>query len=736
MTITRQLRIVFLATACLGAAPLRAQAPTPDEPIHLQRLTGPITLDGRVDEPAWQSVPVLPLTTYLPVAGRHPEDSSEVRLAYDDTYLYASARFYVSNPAEIQSTTLGRDQLGPDDRFRIMLDTYNDNRTGVGFLVTPSGARSDLDVTEDGSNVSGSWNTYWDAATSRDAHGWYAEIRIPFSSLRFRPDGGQVTMGLIVLRVSARKNEWATFPSLPSTMANALWRASLARKIAFDSLERRSPVYVTPYALGGLSREAQLSPDGSQYDFAHPHQTDIGGDLKYGLADDLTLDATVNTDFAQVEADNQQVNLTRFSLFFPEKRQFFLERSGSFDFITSGAGDGSRLFYSRQVGLAADGTPLRIYGGSRVVGRAGPLDLGAMNLQVADGRGGSENIGVVRARHAVAADGSYIGGILTSRVDGGKYNVVLGADAVIHALGNEYLTAQVARSADDQLGGGLGASQARIDWARRSSQGLIYFVRFKWVGPDFNPGLGFEPRTDYSFGALELDYNWISRSGYSLQPSFFGYFYNRNRDGKLDSGELYPYVNFGFPSGLAGWVAWRLHDEDLTAPLDLSSSASVPAGRHVYQEGEFYLTSATGSRFGYVLKANVGGFYDGHQTSIDFTPTWSLSPHLTVGGEYHFDRISFPSRHQRLNADLARLSIRAAYNTRLSLQAFLQYNNRARLGVSNLRLRYQFAEGTDLYLVYNDQVNTDRTRFTPQEPELPFSQRRTFLVKYSHTFTL
>ncbi|HXI21500.1 MAG TPA: DUF5916 domain-containing protein, partial [Gemmatimonadales bacterium] len=704
--------------------------------VAIPRLTGPITLDGRVDEPAWQAVPVLPLTTYLPVAGRHPTDSSEVRLAYDDDFLYASARFYVSDPAEIQSTSLGRDQLGPDDRFRIMLDTYDDNRTGVGFLVTPSGARSDLDMTEDGGNVSGNWNTYWDAATTRDVHGWYAEMRIPFSSLRFHPVNGRVTMGLIALRVSVRKNEWSTWPALSSTMANALWRASVAGKITFTGLERRSPVYVTPYALGGVSREAALSSDGSRYQFDHPSKADVGGDLKYGLSDDLTLDATVNTDFAQVEADNQQVNLTRFSLFFPEKRQFFLERSGSFDFITSGAGDGSRLFYSRQIGLAADGTPLRLYGGGRLVGRAGPLDLGTMDLQVADGTGGSENIGVVRARHPVAADGSYLGGIVTSRVDGSRYNVVVGADAVIRPFGNEYLTLQAVRSADDRLGSGSRASQARIDWARRSSQGLIYFVRFKWSGRDFEPGLGFEPRRDYAFGALELDYNWISRSGYSLQPSFFGYFYRRNADGRLDSGELYPYVNFGFPSGLAGWVAWRLHDEDLTAPLDLSASASVPAGRHVFQEGELYLTSATGSRFGYVLLANVGGFYDGHRTAVDFTPTWSLSPHLTVGGEYQLTRLSFPSRHQRLNADLARLSLRAAYDTRLSLEAFLQYNHAARLGVSNVRLRYQFTEGTDLYVVYNDQLNTDRTRLMPQGPELPFSQRRTLLVKYSRTFTL
>jgi len=709
-------------------------APT-SVPVHIARLSGPITLDGRVTEAAWSAVPALPLTTYLPVAGRHPVDSSEVRLAYDDEYLYASARFFVSSPDEIQATTLGRDQLGPDDRFRIMLDTYNDNRTGVGFLVTPSGSRSDYDMTDDGV-FSNNWNTYWDAAATRDAHGWYAEMRIPFSSLRFRPENGRVVMGLIALRVSARRNEWATYPALSPDMAKALWRASVAQKIVFDSLERRSPLYVTPYALGGVAGDATLSVDSSRYDVRGTHRTDAGVDLKYGLTDDLTLDATVNTDFAQVEADNQQVNLTRFSLFFPEKRQFFLERAGSLDFNTSGAGDGARLFYSRRIGLAANGTPLRVYGGGRLVGRAGPFDLGAMDLQVDDGRGGSENLGVVRARVPIASPGSYVGGIVTSRLDGGTHNVVVGADAVVRPFGNEFVTLQAAHSADDVRGSGGDASHLRFEWARRSSRGLIYFVQVKWSGRDFAPRLGFEPRRDYGFAALELDYNWISRAGYSLAPSFYGYVYRRNRDGQIDSGELYPYLDFGLPNGLKGWVAWRGHNESLTAPLDFTSAVSVPAGRHLFQEGELYVTSPTGSRLGYVVLANVGGFYDGRRVSLDVVPTWSVSPHLTLGGEYAYDRISFPARGQRLNADVARVSVRLAYDTKLSLQAFVQYNHTAAIGVSNVRLRYQFAEGTDLYVVYNDQLNTDRGRDLPALPELPLSQRRTLIVKYSRTFTL
>ncbi|HEY2897997.1 MAG TPA: DUF5916 domain-containing protein [Gemmatimonadaceae bacterium] len=724
-------RALLLSAAVLVPLPAIATA---QEPLHIQRLAGPITLDGRVDEAAWRDVAPLPLTTFLPVAGKRPTDSSEVRLAYDDKYLYASGRFFVSSASEIQATTLGRDQLGPDDRFRIMLDGYNDNRTGVGFLVTPSDAQSDYDVTDDGGTVSGDWNTYWDAATTRDDKGWYAEMRIPFSSLRFHSENGVVTMGLIILRVSAKKNEWSTYPALSPSMANAIWRASVAQKIVFDDLSRHSPVYITPYALGGMTRTAALAPDAASYRYDRSHTLETGGDLKYGITDDLTIDVTANTDFAQVEADDQLVNLSRFSLFFPEKRQFFLERAGSFAFPTSNVGDGSRLFYSRQVGLSPDGTPLRIYGGARLVGRVGPLDLGAMDMQVATDAGGTENVGVARVRHTLLNKDSYVGGIVTSRVGGANDNVVYGTDALLRPFGNEYLTAQWAQTFDDSAGSGMRASQARIVWARRSSQGLIYNLSAKWSGPDFQPGLGFESHRDYTLGSLELDYNWIGRSGYSLQPSFFGYGFRRNRDGALDSGELYPYLNFGLPSGLGGWIAWRAHDEDLSSALTFSPRAEAPAGRHRYQQGELYVVSPTGARVGYTLLADIGGFYDGRQTFVDLSPTFSVSSRLTLGAEYQLDRIRFPSRGQSFNADVARLKIQAAWNSHLSAQALIQFNNAAHLGVGNMRLRYRFAEGRDLYVVYNDELNVDRLRLLPQSPELPISPERRWVVKYSHTF--
>lgn len=720
------LRGIFLLAAALSPSVLAAQTPT-----AITRITTPITLDGRSDEPAWQGIAPFPLTTYLPVAGKQPTDSSEVRLAYDDEYLYASGRFYVSNASEIQSSSLGRDELNnADDRFRLMFDSFNDGRTGVGFLVTPTGARSDYDMTDDG-RFSNNWNTYWDAAVSRDARGWYAEMRIPWSSLRFRPENGRVVMGLIALRVSARKNEWSTYPSLSATMANALWRASLAEKISFEGLKSRTPAYLTPYLLGGSSRKATLASGAPRFGHEVSTTAQLGGDLKFRVSDALTLDLTANTDFAQVEADNQQVNLSRFSLFFPEKRQFFLERAGSFQFNT---GNGSQLLYSRRIGLANDGSPLQLYGGARLVGSVAGVDLGAMNLQVESEAGGSENIGVVRARRKAFNTGSYLGGILTSRLSEGRHNLTYGVDALVRPFGNEYLTLQAAQSNDGVAGTGADASQLRVNWERRASQGLIYFVSAKWSGRDFMPGLGFEERQDYSMQDLELDYNWISKSGYSVAPSFYGRVYRRNRDGKIDSRMLYPYINFGMPSGFGGWVAWIGSQENLAEPLPLASSVVVPAGTHNYGVWELHLVSPTGSKLSYMLNATTGSFYDGKQHFVHWVPNLNLSSHFSVGGDIQINRISFPSRHERLNADLYRLKLQTAWNTRLSAATFVQYNRAGKLAVGNVRIRYQFAEGSDLYLVYNDRFNVDRMRLMPSQPELPLSQERTLLVKYTRTF--
>jgi hypothetical protein len=320
---------------------------------------------------------------YTPTFRSPLTERTEIMVTYDDRYIYLGARLHDSEPRKVRANTLYRDRYSGDDIVALVLDTYNDRQTASWFTVNPAGNRIDRALSNDGEftgsdPMNDNWNALWDVATSQSDSGWSAEMRIPFSSLGFQDVNGQVTMGLIAYRMIARKNERQLFPAIPPNWDLGFAKPSQSQRVVLEGVHSRRPVYVTPYGLGGVSWRSELDPLHTRYIRPSDETHEGGVDFKYSPTSNLALDLTANTDFAQVEADDQQVNLTRFSLFFPEKRQFFQERSAIFDFSTGGV---SRLFHSRTIGLGEDGTPLRIYGGGRLVGRAGGLDVGFLDLQ-------------------------------------------------------------------------------------------------------------------------------------------------------------------------------------------------------------------------------------------------------------------------------------------------------------------------------------------------------------------
>jgi hypothetical protein len=303
-----------------GTEPAAAQAAA--EPLRLSRLTTPIEFDGRVDEPAWNAVAPLPLTMFTPTWGGKLTERSEIRVAYDDRYLYVGARLYDDEARKIRANTLYRDRYSGDDLVAIVLDTYNDRQTASWFTVNPAGNRIDRAVSNDGEFSNGdpmndNWNTYWDVATTQSDSGWFAEMRIPFSSLGFQDVNGQVTMGLIVYRVIARKNERQLFPAIHPNWDLAFAKPSQAQRVVLDGVHSRRPVYLTPYGLGGVAWRAQLNDGGTRYVRPTDATYESGLDVRYSPTSNLALDLTANTDFAQVEADDQQVALDRFPLFYP-----------------------------------------------------------------------------------------------------------------------------------------------------------------------------------------------------------------------------------------------------------------------------------------------------------------------------------------------------------------------------------------------------------------------------------
>ena len=369
-----------LAMACLVHSPLRAQVPADapvladdsrTTPITIPRISGPIELDGIVDEPAWDDVEPFPVTVFSPTYGAPPTETTEVRVAHDDEFLYVSGRLYDSEPEAVRTNTFYRDRYSGDDGLAVIIDSYNDYETAVWFVTNPAGNRIDRTVFNDaqitpraGMPSNSDWNSYWDVVTSQSDEGWFAEFRIPFSTLGFQVDGDEVTMGFIFYRVIARKNERHTFPDIdPRWGGIAFAKPSQAQRVVLRGVQQSTPVYLTPYALGGLQQTPRLTdgPAGpeSAWETDQEGSREAGLDIKYAPTSNLALNVTVNTDFAQVEADSAQVNLERFQLFIPEKRQFFQERSATFDFNTGGPFN--RLFYSRKIGLG-DGDIVRIFG--------------------------------------------------------------------------------------------------------------------------------------------------------------------------------------------------------------------------------------------------------------------------------------------------------------------------------------------------------------------------------------
>lgn len=707
----------------------------------ISRIKGEIRLDGISNEPGWEEIESLPVIMHVPNFGNPPSEQTDVRIAYDDNYLYIAARLYDSEPSKIQSSSKKRDFLGANaDWFGILLDTFNDNENALGFFTTPEGLRLDLTVFGDAQGdfpVNTSWNTFWDVATVQNEDGWFAEMRIPFSSLRFQDRAGQVVMGLAVWRWIARKNEAVIFPAIPPKWGWwSPWKPSQAQEVVFKGIHSRRPLYVAPYILGGFGRTYELNDDETAYLRNDNLEREIGLDVKYGLASNLTLDVTLNTDFAQVEADDQQINLTRFSLFFPEKRLFFQERSSNFEFNLGGP---NRLFYSRRIGIY-DGTPVRIYGGARLVGRAGPWDLGFLTMQTAPVEDlPSENFGVLRVRRQIINPNTYVGGIVTSRIGkDGSYNIAYGLDGIFRFQGDDYLSLNWAQTFENDSvnnPASLDPARIRINWERRTIKGFGYNLSYSRAGKHYHPGIGFEMRDNYTRFGNRVLYGWIPGERSHLQRHKIyidGFVVLNNADGSMESLEIGPGWQFSSKSGFFGtFRAKWYYDEPDT--FSLSDEVEVPAGEYRYHGITGYLATPMGRLLSTELIFDVGSFYDGWRISFTISPRWSISSDLELQGTYQFNRVEFPDRHQQLSAHIGRVRTSVMFSTKMSVIAFVQYNSAVNKVIANLRFRYNPREGNDLYLVYNEGLNTSRYH---EHPVPPFSESRTILLKYTYTFNL
>lgn len=714
------------------------------EPMAVPRLTDEIIFDGVPDESVWLSIPALYLTMHTPVFGIEPTENTLLKIAYDDDYFYVSGVMYFEDPDNLRAFSKKRDYSNATtDWFGIFLDTFNDRENTVMFWTNPNGVRTDgstkNDVAVPETDFNFNWNTFWDTKTEINDQGWSAEVRIPFSSLRFQTNADNKTqMGLTLVRWDAAYPETSSFPPIPPEYSYAFLKASQTKLIEFEGIMPENPLYLTPYATAGIGQTNELNDEETAYEMSTKPKFDIGLDAKYSIANKLTLDVTVNTDFAQVEADDQKINLTRYSLYFPEKRVFFLEKNDVFDFSFLG---GNNLFYSRRIGLY-DGNPVRIYGGVRLTGRVNKWDVGFLDMHTAAIEDNpSENFGVLRAKRSVFNQYSYLGAIMTSRLGmNGSYNLAYGLDGQFRITGDEYLTIRWAQTfEEDSVNRILDWSPSRLlfNWVRRKSTGFGYDLAYTWSGDQYNPGIGFEMKDNYQgyriiaqYGRLPaenalLRYHKIFLTAYT--------FWNTSTRLRETVNSVLTW-QFEAKKGYSGNIAANWFLEDVYDSLSLGNDqAYVPPGRYSFAYlSSIFSTSRSKSLYA-DLTADGGGFYDGWKLSLFVNPMLTVGPDFDLGATYCLDYVNFPERETSFTNHIVGVKGLLTLTTKTSFSAFIQYNTSVDKFIGNFRFRYNPREGNDLYIVYDEGLNSNLSRETPR---IPLSSGRTLLLKYTYTFIL
>ncbi|TMM59047.1 hypothetical protein FEE95_06330 [Maribacter algarum] len=702
------------------------------------KITDKVVIDGLVNEPFWDTIEPLHSTQKVPNAGNEPTQKTEIRIAYDDKYLYLSGRLFDTEPNKINANVKRRDDLTENTEWcGLLIDTYNDRENALAFFVTPTGARLDMALSNDivGPNAFNlSWNTFWDGASKITTAGWFAEIRIPFSSLPFESVDGKTVMGITTWRYLARNDETDIYPPRDLSTGSS-FRPSLTQRFVFEDIDEKKPFRIAPYILTGGESNSILSEDMQQYESEEAFIREIGLDAKIGLGSNAIADITLNTDFAQVKVDDQQVNLSRFNLFFPEKRLFFQERASLFDF-NFGAFD--KVFYSRQIGIV-NGRQTRIYGGLRTVAKFGKWEAGFINMQTAAQDDiASENFGIFRIRTRILNENSNLGIIVTNRTDfKGNNNTVYGIDTNIKLFGENYLSARWAQSFDNHFEDTESDnSKYFLQLNKRSQNGLVYTLNYGRTGKDYLPKIGFERRLDYSQLGATFAYNIFPSAEskivqYGPTVSSTSIWGNTSKVLESRNNQL----GFQLLTKL-GWnytIAVETNKEFLLDPLQLAGGITLDPGEYNFNSVSASLVSPVAQRISYATTLDIGNFYDGKKTTLSVAPFMNITPDFIVQGSLSYNKLSFNSRNINKDITLANLKLLYTFSTKLTMSSQVQYNSLSKTYASNFRLRYNPKEGTDFYLVYNGDFNQDVGRV---QPFLRSTNYQNIQLKYTYTFQL
>ena len=712
LTLPAHLALLTAAIALLTATapPLSAQQSKEIYQVRAVRVDQGPDIDGVMDDAVWERAAFIDeFIQQEPNEGAPATERTEVRLLYDGSSLYVGVQAFDSDPNGIIATEMRRDspRILDEDNFQIILDTFDDSRSGYMFVTSPLGAKLEQQISEEGegrtfglsSNVNRDWNGVWHVATQRTPDGWTAEIAIPMVTLRF-PARDRQDWGVNFMRNIRRKNEQVFWAQIPK--AYSLTRVSLAGSLRdLQSLNRGLDLRIKPFAVGG---GRSVSEDGV---VDNSGQSDIGLDVKYGVTAGLNLDLTLNTDFAQAEVDDEQVNLTRFALFFPEKREFFLENAGQFNIGTTNTFERiADLFFSRRIGLSETGEAIPIIGGARLTGKVGRNNIAIMDLQTDGGFGQSgDNFLVARYSRDIFAR-SKIGAIVINKESTGDdhFNRTFGADFQLAPHPNLAVNGFIAKTSSPGITEGDMGGHFRAEWLDQSWK---VHLEYSHLQDNFNPEVGFVPRLGIRKTRLHFEYNpRPERWGIRVLEPMVNVTYTTDLNNRLLTRRIHNMIGAVMDNGARLIIWYNDFYERLDEPFALRPDVVIAPGAYNFGEWRFSLTSDPSRKVYSSVKYAPQTFFDGDRTDVSLTLGLRLTDRLSTEGKYSRNDVNLPGGD--FVAELGSIRVDYALSPKMTLRTLTQYNSLSDQWSTSVRFNYIYRPGSDIYIVYDD-VRRDPT---------------------------
>ena len=691
-------------------------------------------IDGNViNDKTWNSIfPITSMTQVTPNFGEPSSEKTEIRLAYTDRNLYVSVVGFDSDPSKIVVSDSKRDaDLNDEDSFLFILDTYNDFQNGFLFGTNSDGMQYDAQIDNEGignfnpnsrqkggtlggTNVN--WDASWEVKTIKGDFGWSAEFSIPLSSLRFLP-GENKTWGLNFQRNISKNSETSFWASLP--LGFDIKRVSISGKLKGLDLKSPKNLKIIPYAIGNASYQKLDNQTDVSVDL------DAGFDIKYSLTPGLTLDLTYNTDFAQVEVDEQQVNLDRFNLFFPEKRAFFLENAGQFSVGSPGEVD---LFFSRRIGIGDEGQVVPIKGGGRISGKIGQTNVGILNMvtdEISDQNIYENNFSVARVNHDFNNSRSSLGVVYVGKNEMGDsnkhYNNVYAIDGKLGLGKKADITGFFSKSDSP----GIDSSDhsfkliANYNW-----DGWRINAGYTEVGEGFNPEVGFLMRSAFKkpefivfkqirlkdFGPLlEVRPHIAHRSYFDFQD-------------RLVSSWTHIDNHWVWPSGFEIHTGVNITSEGVFDAFKISD-VEIPSGEYYHNELQLYIKSNPNTALSFTSRTVIGGYYGGDRF------LFSNNIKYRIGNKFNstlnLDYTKLNLENGDINALITGLRLSYSFSPKMYLQSLIQYNNVTNVTSINTRFGMLQTANSGLFIVIN---------FIKDSDWFDYINNRSISVKYSYQF--